>query len=194
MRSTNSDRHAGTKARRHEGKTRCAFAHFRPGFTLIESLIASIVLAIAVVGVAGVLTSASSQTRAMKDDLGAQALARALMEEVAAKPVAAPTSGDQAGWPSNKNRATYDNIADYNGYTDSTDSSATTVATTLGGSTISFGDGGTYTRSVAFEYRATPSGAAAGTGNFGMITVTVSSPNGHTTTLYRLVANTTVVR
>src|SRR5205814_6184451 len=142
-----------------------------------------------VVGVAGVLTAASNGTRAMNDDLGAQSMARALLEEVAAKPFSAPTTGDQAGWSAgNTSRATYDNIADYNGYSDSTSSSASIPAKTLSGSTISFGDGGTYTRSVAFEYRATPSGVAAGTGEFGMITVSVSSPNGHSLSLYRLVS------
>src|SRR5439155_13263523 len=137
---------------------------------LMESLIASVVLAVSVVGVAGVLTAASNGTRAMNDDMGAQSMARSLLEEVAAKPFSPPATGDQRGWSAgNSSRASYENAADYNGYSDSTSSSASTPAKTLSGSTISFGDGGTFTRSVAFEYRATPSGIAAGTGDFGMI-------------------------
>jgi len=86
--------------------------------------------------------------------------------------------------------ATYDDAADYNGYTDNT----TSGIKTLSGTTINLGDNATYTRTAAFEYRATPNGAAAGTGEFGMATVTVASNGGMSTQLQRLMSATVVKR
>jgi Tfp pilus assembly protein PilV len=166
-------------------------------FTLAEALIASVVLSVAVVGVSGVLASASGNSRRMNDDAAAQLLARSLMEEVVARPFAPPLVNDQAGWAQgNKNRATYDNVADYNGYTDSTKSGATNPAKTLGGATIDLGDTGAFTRTVAFEYRNSPAGAAigTGTGSFGLITVICTGNSGTSTTLHKLVSNTTLTR
>ena len=40
---------------------------------------------------------------------------------------------------------------------------------------MNVGDGVTYTRTAAFEYRATPGGSNVSSGDFGMLTVTVSS-------------------
>src|SRR5690348_4490218 len=69
-------------------------------FTLAEALIASVVLATAVVGLAGVLSVSSSQARAMDVDATSLALARQLMEEVLARPFDPPAVNDRAGWKS----------------------------------------------------------------------------------------------
>ena len=166
-------------------------------FTLAEALIASVVLSVAVLGVSGVLTAATGNARRMSDFVGAQLLARSLMEEIVARPFTAPTSSNSGCRDGNLNRSTYDNIADYDGYQDSTDpTTATTRATTSGGTTIDLGDTGTFTRKVAFEYRNNPGGpaVAGGTGNFGLITVTVTSSSGDSVTLYRLVSNVAMSR
>src|SRR5436853_6859706 len=134
MRTTNGTSRGGGR----DGEARWR-RHAR-AFTLTEALIASVVLSVAVVGVSGVLASASGNARRMNDDAAAQLLARSLMEEIVARPFAPPLVNDQAGWSlGNKNRATYDNVADYNGYTDSTKSGATNPAKTLGGATIDLG-------------------------------------------------------
>lgn len=162
-------------------------------FTLTEALIASVVLSVAVLGVCGLLTAAAGNARRMNDYTGAQLLARSLMEEIVAKPFTPPSGSNNSGCKDgNQTRSTYDNIADYDGYQDTTDpTTATTRATTLSGATIDLGDTGTFTRKVAFEYRNSPGGPAVtgGTGNFGLITVTVTSSGGDSVTLYRLVSN-----
>jgi len=84
------------------------------GFTLIESLIATVVLAAAVVGIAGTLASTYQQQKDQVSASEATQLARQLMEEISAKPFVAPAGSNIAGWSAgNKNRATYDEIADY---------------------------------------------------------------------------------
>jgi Tfp pilus assembly protein PilV len=160
------------------------------GFTLAECLVASVFLAIAVVGLAGALAAASQQDTQLDADAAALSLARQLMEEVAARPFDAPASGDQAGWAGNNfDRSTYDNVADFDGYQDSTVPGA---ATGQGSATVR---NLTFTRTVDFEYRASPAGAAAANGDFGMLTVTVTAANtGTNVKLHRLVSRLTVDR
>jgi Tfp pilus assembly protein PilV len=163
----------------------------RPGgFTLAECLLASVFLAIAVVGLAGALSFAAGQDVQLDTDAAALSLARQLMEEVAARPFDAPASNDHAGWSAaNFDKSAYDNVADYDGYTD----------TTTGGASTAQGTGAvrqlTFTRTVGFAYRTTPAGAPAGSGNFGMVTVTVSADGAGTpVVLHRLVSRFPVSR
>jgi hypothetical protein len=66
------------------------------------------------------------------------------MEEISAKPFAAPSGSNIAGWSSgNKNRATYDEIADYDRFADDS-----TAIKTLAGDTQVVGSMGPYYRSV----------------------------------------------
>jgi hypothetical protein len=159
---------------------------FRAAFTPAEALIASVVLAISVVGVAAALTCSSQQSMATDDAAITTALGKQLLEEIAAKPFPITGVTTNPGWLSgNHNRATYDDAADYNGYTDST------PITTLAGTTIN--PGGTYSRSVAFVQRINPSDTP-GNGDFGLITVTVTGPSGATTLFSRIVTNVTAAR
>src|SRR5436190_20655919 len=90
------------------------------GFTLAESLTASVVLAAAVVGIAGSLSASYQQSAVHGDSAIALDLARELMEEVSAKPFDPATGAtNAAGWPSVTDRTLYDTIDDYNGYSDS---------------------------------------------------------------------------
>ena len=160
----------------------------RRGFTLAEALIASVFLAIAALGVAGTITAAAQEAARFSQSGNCQALARELIEEISSKSF---TTQSGTGWSaSNTDRSTYDDAADYNGYTDN----STSGIKTLQGTAVSFGDSATYTRTVAFEYRATPGGVAVSSGDFGMATVTVTSNGGVSVTLQRLLGNSPVKR
>jgi Tfp pilus assembly protein PilV len=162
----------------------------RRGFTLAEALIASVFLAIAVLGVSGTLSAASQEAQNLTNNANCQSLARELIEEISSKSYTAqPNPGYLAG---GLNRASYDDIADYKSYTDST--TATGGMKTLEGTTIDFGDNTTYSRTVALEFRASPSGAAAASGDFAMVTVTVTAGSGVSVQLQRMLGNAQQVR
>src|ERR1051325_2152258 len=87
-------------------------------FTLAESLIASVVLPIAVIAVSSALAVSSSQTNAMDVDARALSLARELLEQIAMCTFDPPAVGDMPGWVDGKiDKDAYDNISDFNGYT-----------------------------------------------------------------------------
>jgi Tfp pilus assembly protein PilV len=167
-----------------------AVAHRRGrhrAFSLAEALTASVVLAIAVIGVAGPLTAASLQAEQARETATATVLARQLMEEIVSKPLldnanTTYTLGPEAGETS---RALYDSANDYNGYTDS---SATLKA--VDGTRVAVPAG--YTRSVSVEYRTTTAGAAAASGDFGVVTVTVRTPGAQTVKLVRMLTRSRV--
>lgn len=154
----------------------------RRGFSLAEALMASTVLAIAVVGICGPLGAASEQSRAAREKNTALTLARQLMEEIAAKPLCdegtichlGPESGEST-------RAKYDSADDFNGYRDST-----TALKSLDGSTVPVDSKLEYTRRVKVEYRTSPSGSAATSGDYGLVTVTVQTPGKQEINISRL--------
>jgi Tfp pilus assembly protein PilV len=153
-------------------------------------LIASFVLAVAVVALATALGTTSSQARAFDVDAASLSLARQLMEEVLARPFDPPAYGDHAGWKTgNHNKSQYDDIGDFDGFTDAAGFASNNGSGAAGGD-LSFH------RSVAFAHRATPGGADVADGDFGMITVTVTSDTRGTmpVTLDRLVCRAPLVR
>src|SRR5438874_12137326 len=86
------------------------------GFTLAEALIASVFLAVATLAVAGTLAASSQQARQLSQSGNCQSLARELIEEVTGRSF---TAQPNPGWSSNAHdRSTYDDAADYDGYTD----------------------------------------------------------------------------
>src|SRR4051812_19233419 len=108
----------------------------RRGFTLAEALIASVFLAIAVLGVSGTLTAASQEAQNLSNTANCQSLARELIEEISSKSYTTqPNAGYLAG---GLNRANYDDIADYKSYTDSTTASG--GLKTLQGTQVDLGD------------------------------------------------------
>ncbi len=159
----------------------------RSGFTLIESLIASVVLAIAVVGIAGAIGASFNQTTELDQDSAAISVARAMLEEVAAKPFASSTSSSKAS-AGNLDRSTYTSVADYHGYHDAN------PFTTLSGQTVDLGAG--YTRSVTYTVPAsvTVGSTTTSLSDFGKITVTVTSPTGRDITLSRLITSVSMAR
>jgi Tfp pilus assembly protein PilV len=158
------------------------------GFTLAEALIASVFLAIAVVGVASTLAAASAAASNLSQSANCQSLARELLEEVSSKSF---TTQPNHGFTANAtDRSTYDDIGDYDTYTDNT----TNGMKTLQGTTVNLNDAKAYTRTVAVDYRATPSGSKAASGDFAMVTVTVTSSGGVSVALQRLLTNPVVRR
>src|SRR5437660_12418978 len=80
------------------------------GFTLAEALIASGLLAVATLAVAGTLAASSQQARQLSQSGNCQSLARELIEEVTGRSF---TAQPNAGWVSNAHdRSTYDDAAD----------------------------------------------------------------------------------
>lgn len=163
----------------------------RRGYTLAESLIASVVLAAAVVGISGTL-SASYQQSAVRGNLTtALQLAQQLMEEIASKPIDVPSNTtDKPGWSNGQtDRTLYDNVIDYNGYTE--------VSSSIhlwDGSTIDLGNGGSYTRSVAVTSNALPSGLTGTASDFYLVTITVQMPHSQSVSISQLFTRVPVYR
>src|SRR5688500_16411008 len=123
------------------------------GYTLAESMIASVVLAASVVGIAGTLAASYQQNTVRGNTTTALNLAQQLMEEIGAKPVELPAGQtNNPGWSNGQtDRRQYDTVDDYNGYTDF--SSAVQAAN---GTTVNLNNGGTYQRTVSVQSGATP--------------------------------------
>jgi Tfp pilus assembly protein PilV len=153
-------------------------------------MIASVVLAVAVIGISWTLAASYQQSAVRGNKATALSLAQELMEEISAKPMDAPSTGDQAGWSGGvTNRALYDTIDDYNGYSD--------VSSSLpmnDGNTIDAGDGGAYTRTVTVTTNALPTGLTGTSSDFMLVTVTVSMPQQQSMTLSQLFTRATIYR
>jgi len=153
-----------------------------PGFTLVEGLIAATVLAVAVVGIMGPVSASFQQRRFAQETLQATALLRQLMEEVISRPFVDPTDGsvNPGPEPDETARPAFDNIDDYHGYSDASD-----ALRLLDGQTLAL-SGGRFQRQVSVTYRAAPGSTVSAPGDFALVTVTVTTPGGHTVTAQRL--------
>lgn len=154
------------------------------GFTLAESLIASVVLAIAVVGVATTIAASHQQTGSVEQSSAAVAAARQLMEEIAAKPLVAAAADATPGYKGGQaNRAMYDTINDYDGYADES------PLKTLEGEKLSIGMA-KLARKVEVSYPTALFGTTAAAGEFAVVEVSVGDVEGNDCVLRRLVART----
>lgn len=177
-------------------------AHRRArAFTLAESLMAAIVLAVSVLAVGGVLAAAGQQAGDSQEKLTAIGLARELMEEIAAKPLADPLTGDvgPGSEASGSTRVGYNNIGDYAGYTDRTD-----ALKDRQGNALPF-YAGIYTRAVTVTWYSLSSAApgspitwtlasASAPANAALVTVTVTPPSGQSISISRLATATALAR
>jgi prepilin-type N-terminal cleavage/methylation domain-containing protein len=156
----------------------------RQGFTLAESLIASVVLAAAVVGIAGTLSASYQQSSVRGNMNTALQLAQALMEEIASRPIDVPSGQtDKPGWISGQtDRTQYDNVIDYNGYTDVGSS-----ITAWNGSTIDLSN-------VYVTQNALPSGMTGTASDFYLVTVTVQMPKSQSISISQLFTRVTMYR
>lgn len=148
------------------------------GFTLAESLIASVVLVTAAVGVFETLTACAQQTRAFDFESAATGMGKSLMEEIAARGFDPPATNDQPGAAYQNgvpDRSNYDDIADFAGYTD-TVSADEVDAEGLRLRSLTFG------RVVSIQFRRSPEGVGVSPrtsdAGFAMVTVAVVPPGG----------------
>ena len=155
----------------------------RRGFTLVESMIAATILGAAIVGTMGPLLASTHQTQAMWENSTSLALARELLEEVAAMPYLDPDGTQRAGPRANQTtRQQYTSIGDYNGYKDTTNALAS-----MEGTTLNIGAESTYTRGISVQYMTSVSGSSSVSGDYALVTVTVTTPSGTSVTLSRMV-------
>src|SRR6266571_3802220 len=150
------------------------------GFPLAEGLLAVVVLAVAVGGIMAPISASYQQTRSVSQTTTAISLAQQLLDEILSKPFVDPsdlstTLGPEADEP---NRAAFDNIDDYHGYHDTTDATASDSMKTASGQAITWNSTDVYSRSVQMEYRTIRDGPATATGDYMVITVTVTMPHG----------------
>jgi type II secretory pathway pseudopilin PulG len=164
----------------------------RGGFTLVEALLAAVVLAVAVLGACSTLSASYQNISSLRQTATAVSLARELIEEIAARPYVSPIDGSTTTGPtaSMTNRSLFAKVGDYQGYTDSTSNMIG-----LDGSTVSVGQGEVYTRGVTITFGAKPSVDTSSPANdFALVTVTVAMPSGQKVSLSRMMANETLVR
>jgi hypothetical protein len=149
---------------------------------------ASTVLAIAVVGIAGPLGAASEQSKVVRERATALVLARELLEEIAAKPLCDSGGVCHLGTESGEtDRSKYDSADDYHNYHDST-----AELHTIGGRKLAFDANAVYARDVTVQYRTSPAGASAASGDFGLVTVSVTTPHKQVVSIARLLCNGTL--
>ena len=162
------------------------------GFTLIEALVASVILAILALGVAGAVGASYTQTISLIQNATAVALARELIEEIAAKPLLDPVSGNTtpAATALGTARSTFTGVGNYNLYTDQGSS-----LKTLAGTTINLTGGQRFTRTVSVQAGAIPTtDTKSPSTDFALVTVTVTTPSGQKFSISRVVANYTFTR
>ena len=93
--------------------------HFgiRKGFTLIESLLAAVVLAATIAAITVPFTAAARNEQYDGRQTMAVSLATEMMEEILSKPFEDPDGASVVGPEGNEpNRAAFDNMDDYHGY------------------------------------------------------------------------------
>jgi prepilin-type N-terminal cleavage/methylation domain-containing protein len=164
----------------------------RRAFTLVESLLAAVVLAILAFGVATAISASYKTTITLNQTATAVALGRELLEEITGKPLLDPSSGTTtpAATRLAAARSTFTGAGNYNLYTDSGSALAT-----LGGSTVNTTNGQSFTRTVSVASGAKPStDTLSPSTDFALVTVTVTTPMGQSVKLQRVVANYTFTR
>src|SRR5439155_22588203 len=161
----------------------------RTGFTLAEAMIASVLLAASVVGISATLAVSYKQNTVRGNSTTALALAQQLMEEISSKPFEITSGTNNAGWSGGQtNRALYDTIDDYNGYTD-----LASPITTADGTTLDLGDSGSYTGSVTVQSNALPSGLTGTASHFMLAKVKVTMQHGDSTCISHHFTRTNVM-
>lgn len=160
----------------------------RAGLTLAESLIAAVVLAIAVVGIMAPIGASHTQARVSKDSSTLASLGRQLMDEIVARPFVDPsdksaTLGAESDEPT---RAYFDNVDDFHGFMDSSDGSAGPKFSGMDGAELSIGSG-VFKRSVTVQYREGPAGPPAASGDYALVSVVVEAEGGQRLVMQRLV-------
>jgi prepilin-type N-terminal cleavage/methylation domain-containing protein len=157
----------------------------RGGFTLMEGLIASVVLAILALGVIGSVSTAYEQSEYVHDGATAITLARQLMDEIVSKPYSSSNPLGTGG-----TRSTFTNVCAYNKYSDASESMPL-----LSGGTLDVTGSESYARSVSVAEGNKPSiDTLSPATDFATVTVTVTYPNGQTVSIPEIVAKYSIQR
>ena len=157
----------------------------RTGFTLLEGLVASVVLVILVLGVAGSLSTSYQQSQSVRAMSTAVTLARQLVDEIVSKPFYSNTSGTVLGV-----RSTYTDIGVYNGYSDNSD-----AMPLLEGGTLNVTGADHYVRQTSVVVGAKPSiDTSSPATDFAIVTVNVTCPDGQVVSIPEFVANYPIPR
>lgn len=83
------------------------------GFTLVEMIVAMVIIAVGIAGVIGVLARTSVQSTDPMVSKQLSAIAEGMLEEVQLKPFDEPSTGLP---PAGCARTSFDEVSDYNGY------------------------------------------------------------------------------
>src|SRR6185436_405696 len=166
---------------------------FRRGFTLAEGMIAVLVLTVAVGAIMGPISASFQQTRTVQQTTTAITMAQQLLDEILSKPFIDPSDQTTTLGPEadEGGRAQFDNIDDYHGYHDTTNANASDAMKTVSGSTLAWNTSDIYSRAVTMEYRNTLDGAAVASGDYLVVTVTVTMPHNNKVIVQRMASRFT---
>ena len=159
----------------------------RRGFTLLEGLVASVVLLVLVLGVTGSISTAYQQSQSTRASSTAVTLARQLVDEIVSKPFDSGSLGPISG-----SRSTFTDVNAYNGYLDNSDSILPLGLVLPSPGTIP-NMPPDYSRQVSVVVGAAPSVGAAST-DFAVMTVSVTCPEGQIISIPEFVANYPILR
>ncbi len=145
------------------------------GFTLIEVLLASAILAFAVIAISFAVSSGQAHTHNALHELRALSLAEALIEEIAALPYVDP-DGDSAAGPDagEADRWSFDNCDDFHGYTEALGQALDVDGSAYPAAFAKF------SRSVTAVYESLDVPGLGGANAGLMVTVTVTDDQGRT--------------
>jgi prepilin-type N-terminal cleavage/methylation domain-containing protein len=157
----------------------------RAGFTLLEGLIASVVLAVLALGVVGSVSSSYQQSQSVRASSTAVTLARQLTDEIVSKPYD-PTDALGTGGV----RSTFTGVSAYNGYSDNSN-----ALPLLEGGTLDVTGEDNYVRQASVVVGAKPSiDTASPVTDFAIVTVNVTGPDGQIISIPEFVANYPIPR
>lgn len=159
------------------------------GFTLLEALIASVVLVVLALGVVAVVSTSYQQSESVRASSTGVTLARQLSDEIVSKPF---NSGDALGSGSLTSRSQY-TVSSYNGYQDT----GAAITPYAGGTAVDATGSDSYTRTCSVTVGASASGtgiSASSTSNFAIVTVNVTCPNGQIVSVPEFVAQYSIPR
>lgn len=152
----------------------------RAGFTLLEGLMASVVLAILVLGVFGSISTSYQESQAVRATSTALTLGRQLTDEIVSHPFYSGTLGAN-GLTS---RSQYTDVSNYNGYSD-----ASNAMPLLAGGTLNVTGSDVYNRQASVVVGAKPSiDVSSPSTDFGIVTVDVTCPDGQVVSIPEFVA------
>lgn len=159
----------------------------RAGFTLIEALVASVILGFAITAIAAALMAGARQNSASVQYTVAVNLAQSLLDEILARPFSdpqAPSSFSLGPDTGEFARERFDNVDDYDGYAEPSGGLKSPNGTVLDDPTLTG-----FSRSVSAAYVYLPGQDKGGAPTFIRVEVTVEYDDRPLVTLKRLISS-----